>query len=116
MLRQAQQINTQCGPYRHLENLHLVGGGGGRGQKCWDFLRFLIQISIVVIFLTELIVQIAESSETLQSEHLHLPVAPSFIDITLLMLHDAASPSANWLLQLLEESTNLKKVIGTNLN
>ena len=33
MLRQAQQINTQCGPYRHLENLHLVGGGGGEGPK-----------------------------------------------------------------------------------
>ena len=51
----------------------------------------------------------------LVSEHLELLVAASLVGAALLMLDDAAAPSAHLVITFLEETTKLEKIIRTNL-
>ena len=50
----------------------------------------------------------------IQTEHLDLPI-PSLVDATLHILSNAILPTANWVLELLDERENLEQVIGQEI-
>ena len=52
--------------------------------------------------------QVAKLSRILQTEHLDLSVISSLVDATLHTLDDTVLPSANWVLELLDEREHLK--------
>ena len=51
-------------------------------------------------------------NRTLQTEHLDLSVTSSLVDATLHTLDDTVSPSANWVLELLDEREHLEEAAG----
>ena len=59
--------------------------------------------------------QVAKLSRTLQTEHLDLSVISSLVDATLHTLDDTVLPSANWVLELLEDCQNLEEVAGIKI-
>ena len=56
--------------------------------------------------------QVAKLSRTLQTEHLDLSVVSSLVNDTLHTLDDSVLPSANWVLELLDECKHLEEAAG----
>ena len=68
------------------------------------------QSTVAVIYMLDYVLpQVAKLSRTLQTEHLDLSILSSLVDATLSTLDDTVSPSAHWVLELLEECEHLEE-------
>jgi len=56
--------------------------------------------------------QVAKLSRTLQTEQLDLSMIPSLVNATLHTLDDSVLPSANWVLELLDDCEQLEEAAG----
>ncbi len=65
-----------------------------------------------VYMLDHVLPQVAKLSRTLQTEHLDLSVISSLVEATLHTLNDTELPSANWVLDLLDETSKLEEATG----
>ncbi len=65
-----------------------------------------------VNMLDHVLPQVAKLSRTLQTEHLDLSVISSLVEATLHTLNDTELPSANWVLDLLDETSKLEEATG----
>ena len=63
-------------------------------------------------YLTNILLQMAKLSRTIQTKHLDLSLISSLVDATLNSLDDAILPSANWVLQLQDAREELKAATG----
>ena len=65
------------------------------------------QSTVAAIYMLDYVV--AKLSRTLQTEHLDLSILSSLVDATLSTLDDTVSPSAHWVLELLDECEHLEE-------
>ena len=71
------------------------------------------QSTVAAIYMLDYVLpQVAKLSRTLQTEHLDLSVISSLVDATLYTLYDTLLPSANWVLELLDEREHLEEAAG----
>lgn len=65
--------------------------------------------TVTAIFMLDYVLpQVAKLSKTLQGERLDLTAISSLVDSTVHTLNDAATPAANWVLQLLDDCEDLE--------
>ena len=72
--------------------------------------KHFIVVAIYMYMLNYVFPLVAKQSRTLQTEHLDLSVASSLFNTTLHTLVVSVYPSANWVLQLLDECKHLEEV------
>ena len=71
------------------------------------------QSTVAAIYMLDYVLpQVAKLSRTLQTEHLDLSVKSSLVGATLYTLYDTLLPSANWVLELLDEREHLEEAAG----
>ena len=71
---------------------------------------FSRQSTVAAIYMLDYVLpQVAKLSRTLQTEHLDLSIISSLVDATLNTLDDTILPSANWVLELLDECGHLEE-------
>ena len=71
------------------------------------------QSTVAAIYMLDYVLpQVAKLSRTLHTEHLDLSVISSLVDATLYTLYDTLLPSANWVLELLDECEHLEEAAG----
>ena len=71
------------------------------------------QYTVVAMYILDCVLpQVATLSRTLQTEHLDLSVVSSLVNATLNTLDYGVLPSANWVLELLDECKHLERSAG----
>jgi hypothetical protein len=70
------------------------------------------QSTVAAIYMLDYVLPQAKLSRTLQTEHLDLSMISSLVNATLHTLDDTVLPSANWVLELLDEREPLEEATG----
>ena len=74
---------------------------------------FSKQSTVTAMYMLDYVLpQVAKLSRTLQTEHLDLSMISSLVNATLHTLDDTVLPSANWVLELLDECEYLEEAAG----